>query len=88
MIAILFFGGIFLFYLLCMMCFMLHSCVEKIPGAAQDEKFKKISKYFDIDWYLPVDKTPPMHYNDRVRHHQVPKNDDRYWNHWNNDAQH
>lgn len=55
------------------------NCIDKIPGAMEDEKLKSIFKYSDPLWYFGVDESAPRDYNDEVR----PK--DPYRDHWQND---
>lgn len=71
--------GLALLYTFGLICVLMWDCIHKIPGAAEDKKFQKISKYFQLSWYFPVDKTPPRDYNDNMK----PRNP--YRDAWHND---
>ena len=77
-------------YVLCVIGSSMWNCIEKIPGAMEDEKLQTISKYFDPLWYFLVDKTPRRSYNkDRQSDpYRINKFQDPLWTGWKDDDRH
>lgn len=68
---------------------LLFTCIEKIPGASKDPKYKSFCQKKWISWLFPLDNPPHSGYNEGMRTGQLPYHADRYydpyWTNWKKD---